>query len=215
MSNDPFSGYRNSGGLQETKALGKVVMTKKDVLEPGDTVELEWITGPSPETLFKRDRTQPLGGNLPETMIQPTKCEDIEWTLDKVKKAFVTAPQAGYKTAGFSDAKLTGFRDFVSCGKGEIPIVSGVQVPSESPDGAPTASTVNDESAQFRWGLQAVPPNYGNDLPGSIQLLQKGHKSGQQIWLEKRKGYKISGPYAGWQSASSAENGMVSSGTNI
>lgn len=174
------------------------------------------ITGPSPESLFDRKQAQPLGGNLPDSLILKTDCPDIGLDTRKEILAFTQGPQVGYKTAGFADDRLTGYRDF----GGFPPALFKVsnEAPSfEGIEGGIDATTLNDQSASYRWGLRLEPPNLGRDLPGSLQILEKGHKPGPQVWAHKASGWAGVGRgyYAGWNSADNAENGLVSSGVNV
>lgn len=211
MGESAAGGYLNSGGYQEYKGYNKRAQTDGG----SGASTLEWISGPSPETLFKRDQTQP--AEIPIKLPEP--CKDIGLDMAKILLAFTQGPQNGYKTAGFTENNLTGYRDFsnglCSTEPRALPHITG------APEAINIdAVDINTESSRFRWGNRDLPANYGSDLPGSMQILQKGHMSGPQIWLEKAKGYNGSrgsgagGHYAGWDAAKWADNGMISNGVN-
>lgn len=226
--NDSAGGIKNSAGYLEYHGLNKFsTNTKEDqYFERVRGIRLDYIDGPSPETLFKLSSKPDISTSFKE----PPKPTPIGWTLPVVREAFIKARQSGYRTRTDQYGNLTGIKDFIGSSNndpGKVLFRSSTMplsepgIEPEQKQNEPTTKArinpniVNEESARYRWGDKLIPPEFGASLPGSIQKLQQGSQSGQIIWNQKHKGDFNTGRYSGYQSAKYAQNGMVSYGSEV
>lgn len=220
---DPLSGYNNQGGYSQYKGENKRNPYKGPQYKQDDVdiVQIEWINGMTPENIWDMKRTQP---DIPTQILKSENCEDIGLNSDMMKEAQRWSTQQGFKKAGKSESALLGFRDFTfpsDCSKGRVSHLP-TSVDSEEPaegSGIIDYKVVNSESAKFRYGRQDMPPQLGQNLPGSMQVLQQGNQGGEIIWKEKARmnprGAGSAGYYAGYQSIRWSDNGMLNQGTNV
>jgi hypothetical protein len=203
------SGMLNNAGWQSVAGKGVYSADRrmKEVLGPNESLDLEWLQGPSPETLFKR-ATRP----NPVDFVKVKPCKDsFDSQIEpQRKRMFVVAPQKGYKQRGFTQGNLRGMSAIEHIGNGAGPeslisIDSGEPALIDIP-----ASAINDEATKYRWGNQDSAPNYGLGLPGCMPIHLRGHTAGRIVTTHKRVGgVGASGYYAGWGSAKANETGVV------
>ncbi len=196
-----FGGLLNNSGYLSVAGHHKIDtdLNEKDYLKEGQSIELPWITGPSPQTLFKA-KSKP---NV-KSFVHPDKnCPElgIEHSISPVVFEFKHAPQGGYKLKGADGTYGVRGTDFTEVCGGPVEWMNARV--SDRLDNVLVFDddVINTEAARYRWGLQEEPPRYGLGLPGSSQILQRSHTPGKIIVAHPRNGYaRESGYHSGWQS---------------
>ena len=215
MAYDPLAGFNNTGGYSQYKGLNKYnpYIGPKYKQDDVDVVKLEWVDGMTPENLWDLERSQP---QIPAEILKKENCADIGLKEFMISDAQRQSTQRGFKQAGTNEYNLLGYRDFPICpDKG---LVDFEKEEEHQEEGKIDYRVVNEQSAKYRYGFQHNPANLGQNLPGSMQVLQQGNQGGEIIWKEKARGNargsSVSGYYAGWNAIKWADNNMTSNGIN-
>ena len=204
---DSQSGILNNAGYQSVAGRGLYSTDEKNqnIIDERVGIELPWLQGPSPETLFKLSSKPNPSSFFKEEKCPPSFHTSIQ---ESVNYQTVVAPQRGYKTRGFTENNLRGLSAIENIANKAVQDYL-ILDESEEPSFIIDNTVVNDEAAAFKYGKQENPPDYGLRLPGSLSTLMKSHTPGKLITTHKREGYAPSGYYAGYNSAKTNKTGVM------
>lgn len=189
-----FGGLLNNAGYLQTAGYHQIQSDAGPFLKDGESIQVPWITGPSPTTLFKA-QSKP---NVVQSLKVEKPCDPlgIERSLDTVVWEFKHAPQSGYKRRDANTEQGPRGTAFLEVqGTSQVPVEGVPEAAVLVPD------VINSEAARYRWGLRQEPPRYGEDLKGSSQISQRSHTPGKIVMAHKSEGWTYgSGYHSGWNS---------------
>lgn len=202
------SGLLNNAGYQSTagRQYYSSDQNTQHIIDQNVGIELPFLSGPSPETLFKLSSKPEINPFYIADKCPPSFDTTIE---SSVSEMFVIAPQHGYKTRGFKEGNLRGISaiEHINGGKGPESYLEVSE--KEQSELELDSEFINKEASAFKYGLQEYPPNYGLQLPGPLTTIIKSHTAGKIITSHRRTGYTPSGYSSGWNSAKTNASFML------
>ncbi len=223
---ESYFGY-HSGGRFKSYGLAdknnKLVNGQEPIGSSSTTFIIPTIQVPEPEVerriSIRPELSQSTG--VVSRFVEP-KCKD-EYNIKSnafgvFEDELIMSGQQGYKTRNFKTQGPSGVLGaFNKCGLEEANgMASNFSEVKSVEESKLSADAINDSKSQYKYGYESQAPNNGLYLPGSQSILLKGHADSEDfVYPKLRSGAKISGYYAGYQSAATAVDKTLRDHENV